>query len=128
MNRRLLILFCATVLLSGCQSLQKFMSRDLEDEDFVIGQLYVDEVVRETPVIARRVATPKEKESGKTNALGLAYSPDDNAALYVMLTSSVARNSERAIFYSLPTVRVRCRTWVSISRTICSPIPLPPME
>lgn len=82
MNRRLLILFCATVLLSGCQSLQKFMSRDLEDEDFVIGQLYVDEVVRETPVIARRVATPKEKESGKTNALGLAYSPDDNAALY----------------------------------------------
>lgn len=82
MNRRLLIVFCATVLLSGCQSLQKFMSRDLEDEDFVIGQLYVDEVVRETPVIARPVASSKEKESGKTNALGLSYSPDDNAALY----------------------------------------------
>ena len=70
------------VLFSGCQSLQQFMSRDLEDEDFVIGQLYVDEVVRETPVIARPVATPRETTSRTTNPLGLTYSPNDNAELY----------------------------------------------
>lgn len=79
--KRLLIVLSAIVLFSGCQSLQQFMSRDLEDEDFVIGQLYVDEVVRETPVIARPVATPKET-SRTTNPLGLTYSPNDNAELY----------------------------------------------
>lgn len=80
--KRLLIVLSAMVLFSGCQSLQQFMSRDLEDEDFVIGQLYVDEVVRETPVIARPVATPRETTSRTTNPLGLTYSPDDNAELY----------------------------------------------
>ena len=80
------------MLFSGCQSLQQFMSRDLEDEDFVIGQLYVDEVVPETPVISRPVNpvnNSRQSNSGSsntqqtnTNALGLAYSPNDNAALY----------------------------------------------
>ncbi len=68
---------------SGCQSLQQFMSRDLEDEDFIIGQLYVDEVVSETPVIARPVTTPRASSSqARNNALGLEYSPDDNVELY----------------------------------------------
>ena len=87
MTRRLLIILSATLLLTGCQSLQQFMSRDLEDEDFVIGQLYVDEVVRETPVIARPVETPKESSSTKSNPLGLAYSPNDNYDLYELVNS-----------------------------------------
>ena len=71
------------ILLTGCESIQKFMSRDLEDEDFVIGQLYVDEVAQETPVIGQPVVTPTESQSSTgSNPLGLAYSPDDNAALY----------------------------------------------
>ena len=71
------------ILLTGCESIQKFMSRDLEDEDFVIGQLYVDEVVQETPVIGQPVVTPTESQSSTgSNPLGLAYSPDDNVALY----------------------------------------------
>lgn len=37
-------------ILSSCESVKKFMARDLEEEDFIIGQLYVDEVVSETPV------------------------------------------------------------------------------
>lgn len=90
MTRRLLIILSATLLLTSCKSLQQFMSRDLEDEDFVVGQLYVDEVVPETPVIARPVrAVPDSKQNNsgnantqQTNPLGLAYSPNDNAALY----------------------------------------------
>lgn len=87
MTRRLLIILFATVLLTGCQSLQQFMSRDLEDEDFVIGQLYVDEVVQETPVIARPVEASKESSLTKTNPLGLAYSPNDNNELYELVNS-----------------------------------------
>ena len=90
MSRRLLIILSATLLLTSCKSLQQFMSRDLEDEDFVVGQLYVDEVVPETPVIARPVrAVPDSKQNNsgnantqQTNPLGLTYSPNDNAALY----------------------------------------------
>ena len=77
-------------MLAGCETLKGFMSRDLEDEDFVVGQLYVDEVVPETPVIARPVrAVPDSKQNNsgnadtqQTNPLGLTYSPNDNAALY----------------------------------------------
>lgn len=90
MTRRLFIILSATLLLTSCKSLQQFMSRDLEDEDFVVGQLYVDEVVPETPVIARPVRSvpdSKQNNSGnantqQTNPLGLTYSPNDNAALY----------------------------------------------
>ena len=80
----LFFIFCSSLfILIGCQSLQQFMSRDLEDEDFIIGQLYVDEVVSETPVIARPVTTPRASSSqARNNALGLEYSPDDNAELY----------------------------------------------
>lgn len=74
------------MLLGSCSSLRNFMSRDLEDEDFIIGQLYADEMVKETPVIARPVETPKSNNKGK-NALGLEYSSDDNQALYEAINS-----------------------------------------
>ena len=91
MSRRLLIILSATLLLTSCKSLQQFMSRDLEDEDFVVGQLYVDEVVPETPVIARPVrAVPDSKQNNSGNAntqhtkpQGLTYSPNDNEWLGV---------------------------------------------
>jgi hypothetical protein len=66
------------------------MARDLEEEDFIIGQLYVDELVNETPVIASRV-TPKPQRGSDgrecNNALGLECSGDDNALLYETINS-----------------------------------------
>lgn len=58
------------------------MARDLEDEDFIIGQLYADEIVKETPVIGHG----QPGGSGK-NPLGLTYSTDDNIALYNAINS-----------------------------------------
>lgn len=77
-------------MFAGCQSIQQFMSRDLEDEDFIIGQLYVDEVVDETPVIARPATTQTPKQSSNqalTKALGIESSPSDNADLYSTVNS-----------------------------------------
>ena len=68
-------------LLSGCNSVKSFMARDLEDEDFIIGQLYVDEMVKETPVIAKPVSKPTTKTT-RQNALGLSYDATDNKELY----------------------------------------------
>lgn len=73
------------LLMAGCGSVKKFMDKDLEDEDFIIGQLYADEMVNETPVIARRVEKPKT--GGKANALGLDYNAQDNQKLYEAINS-----------------------------------------
>jgi len=77
-----------TLLLHSCQSLKQFMARDLEDEDFIIGQLYVDEVVNETPVIDSPVEPkPRTNDDDCNNALGLECDDDDNAALYEAVNS-----------------------------------------
>ena len=86
MNRYVFVVVvcAASLLLGGCDALRSFIGRDLEEEDFVIGQLYVDEMVKETPVIARRV---EPKSGTRGNALGLRYDEKDNAALYEAVNS-----------------------------------------
>lgn len=83
---RMAVLLSVVVLFAGCETIRAFMARDLEEEDFVIGQLYVDELVVETPVIAAPVKVEPAKAKS-TNALGLEYSADDNAALYEAINS-----------------------------------------
>ena len=66
------------------------MARDLEDEDFIIGQLYADELYDETPVIAQPVdANPQRLPDGSdcNNALGLACNSTDNEQLYKTVNS-----------------------------------------
>lgn len=86
----LLALFILFNLFSGCETLRNFMARDLEDEDFIIGQLYADELVKETPVIAVPVqAKPQKTANGDdcNNALGLRCEDGDNAKLYETVNS-----------------------------------------
>lgn len=88
LTRGLVVSLTMMVTLTGCTSLKNFMARDLEDEDFIIGQLYVDEVVNETPVIAKPVEPkPKKNPSDCNNALGLRCNDGDNAALYEAVNS-----------------------------------------
>ena len=88
MKRTLHIIPLLCLLFASCDVLKGFMSRDLEEEDFIIGQLYVDELVHETPVIAQPV-TPRASSSpaNRTNPLGLDYSPSDNHELYQAINS-----------------------------------------
>ena len=88
MNKIFNILMTAVLLLTvGCESLKNFMSRDLEEEDFIIGQLYADELVKETPVIATPVQAEQQKVAARTNALGLRRSDNENAKLYEVINS-----------------------------------------
>lgn len=78
------------ILLTSCESVKSFMARDLEEEDFIIGQLYVDELVNETPVIATRVEAKPQRQADGTmcsNALGLKCNSNDNADLYETVNS-----------------------------------------
>lgn len=83
---RMAVLLSVVMVFAGCETIRAFMARDLEEEDFVIGQLYVDELVVETPVIAAPVKVEPAKAKS-TNALGLEYSANDNAALYEAINS-----------------------------------------
>ena len=72
----------AVLTLVSCGQLRTFMSRDLEEEDFIIGQLYADELVKETPVLSRPAVVKPAPAAPNVNPLGLEYSARDNAALY----------------------------------------------
>jgi lipoprotein Spr len=52
----------------------------LEEEDYSVGQLYVDEYVSEVPYVPTPSA--EAKAAGRVNALGIERSPDDNEQLY----------------------------------------------
>lgn len=80
------LVLVGSLWLTGCETLRSFMARDLEDEDFVIGQLYADELVTETPVIGEPVhVTPVEGEC--RNALGLECGEGENKELYKTINS-----------------------------------------
>ena len=86
-GRLSLLSLLSLLLFSGCDTLRTFMARDLEDEDFIIGQLYADERVDETPVIATPVQAPKANDGRCHNALGLECTDSDNALLYETVNS-----------------------------------------
>ncbi len=74
--------------MAGCDALRSFMARDLEDEDFIVGQLYADERVDEVPVIGQPVDPGSRRQAdGCDNALGLKCNDDDNALLYETVNS-----------------------------------------
>lgn len=75
-----LLLLVPAILFTSCDSLKRFLNRDLEEEDYSMGELYVDEYVKEVPY----VPTPSAEavRSGNVNALGIEREPGDNEELY----------------------------------------------
>lgn len=70
-------------MLSSCQAVKKFMSQDLEDEDFIIGQLYADELVEEAPIVPPRAVNRASVVS--TSSSGIELTEKDNAQLYAAI-------------------------------------------
>jgi lipoprotein Spr len=86
-HRYIIFLTAGSLLFLGCDSLRSFMARDLEEEDFVVGKLYEDELVSETPVINEQHDGPGCSAQVAANPMGLEYSPSDNCALYEAVNS-----------------------------------------
>lgn len=84
MKRTLFIAFSLLLLATtfSCKTLKNFVNKDLEEEDFVIGQLYADEIVDEKPYIP---PTPKGK--GKKTKMNINIEAGDNAKLYTAIES-----------------------------------------
>lgn len=83
--RLLTLLLAATLLFASCDTVKRFFSTDLEEEDYSLGELYVDEYVKEVPY----VPTPSDeaKAEGRVNALGLERTEGDNETLYNAIQS-----------------------------------------
>ena len=86
----LLVLFAVLLSLSGCKSFQKLLSTDLEttsDEDWVIGKLYEDEYVRESPYLpaSSAGATALAGSSSAAQALADIRTARDDKALFDVL-------------------------------------------
>ena len=46
-------------MMTSCDAIKKFLSTDLSDEEYIVGQLYADEYVKETPVQFHGTKPPK---------------------------------------------------------------------
>lgn len=80
-----LLLLSATLLFASCDTLRNFLARDLEEEDYSVGELYVDEYVSEVPY--QPDISHEMMASGRVNALGIERGPDDNEQLYEAIGS-----------------------------------------
>lgn len=77
------LLLLSSLSFSSCNAIKKFLSSDLEDEDFIIGQLYADEFVEEAPYSpARRHTGNSHKPTGKC---GVELTDKDNKELYAAI-------------------------------------------
>lgn len=76
----LILILAACLTFGSCKAIQKFLSQDLEDEDFIIGQLYADELVQEVPHVP--VRTMNRRDVVSTTNMGIELSARDNAKLY----------------------------------------------
>lgn len=79
----LLCIFCLSM--NSCKTIKSFLSQDLEDEDFIIGQLYADELVEEVPHVPQKKLDRKDVVS--TTDMGIELTSKDNAKLYKAIES-----------------------------------------
>ena len=75
-----------TMMLSSCDAIKKFLSTDLSDEEYIVGQLYADEFVKETPVPYRRTNT-QQPTGTHPNGSGIELNDKDNRELYAAIDS-----------------------------------------
>lgn len=68
----------------SCNAIKKFLSTDLSDEDYIVGQLYADEYVKEAPLKPAR-RNNGNNQSQATSKTGIELTANDNKALYAAI-------------------------------------------
>ena len=74
-------------LMTSCDAIKKFLNTDLSDEEYIVGQLYADEYVKETPVQFRSGTTHKPNAGGGSGSTGIELNEKDNRDLYAAIDS-----------------------------------------
>ncbi|MBR4176925.1 MAG: C40 family peptidase [Bacteroidales bacterium] len=90
MKKNVLYICVAAMLASmmtSCDAIKKFLSTDLSDEEYIVGQLYADEYVKETPVQFRGTKPTKPNAGGGSGSTGIELNDKDNRDLYAAIDS-----------------------------------------
>ena len=74
-------------MMTSCDAIKKFLSTDLSDEEYIVGQLYADEYVKETPVQFRGTKPTKPNAGGGSGSTGIELNDKDNRDLYAAIDS-----------------------------------------
>lgn len=78
----LLLMLFVVCSLSSCKAIKKFLSTNLDDEDYIVGQLYADELVNEKPVRSRSQQPQGQSAGASSNPCGIDLNDKDNPKLY----------------------------------------------
>ena len=78
------IMLALLPFVQSCNSVKQFLASDLEDEDYIMGQLREDEYVAEKPYIPPTKETKPSEQGSGTVAVALENlrTPDDDARLF----------------------------------------------
>ena len=89
MKRLTLILSIAVLSLSfsSCNAIKRFLSTDLQDEDYIVGQLYADEYVKEQPIRPSLSGGNRPSSGTPGYTTGLTLNDKDNPKLYTAIDS-----------------------------------------
>ena len=75
-------------MMTSCKAVKKFLNTDLSDEDYIVGQLYADEYVKETPVTFHKTEKGEQKaRNGERKGCGIELNDKDNQKLYAAIDS-----------------------------------------
>ncbi len=89
--KRIIPIIAAATLLSlsmaSCDALKRFFNTDLQDEDYIVGQLYADEFVQEKPL--RPSGNNRRNPNNNTpgHSTGIELNDKDNPKLYSAIDS-----------------------------------------
>lgn len=86
----IVILSMAAMALSftSCDAIKRFLSTDLQDEDYIVGQLYADEYVKEQPYRPNGANGNTRPQTGTPgHSTGITLNDKDNRKLYTAIDS-----------------------------------------
>lgn len=72
---------------SSCDVIKKFLNTDLQDEDYIVGQLYADEYVNEQPIRPGSNGGVRPRPGTPGHTTGITLNDKDNPKLYSAIDS-----------------------------------------
>lgn len=76
-----------SLMFSSCDVIKKFLNTDLQDEDYIVGQLYADEYVKEQPIRPGSNGGVRPRPGTPGHTTGITLNDKDNPKLYSAIDS-----------------------------------------
>lgn len=88
-KRIFFIVFCVVTSMSfsSCDAIKRFLNTDLQDEDYIVGQLYADEYVKEQPIRPNTNSGNTPPAGTPGHSTGITLNDKDNPKLYAAIDS-----------------------------------------